>query len=110
MFVNEDMGSPTHYLRTSIVIGKLGKNGCRFTKSCVYALEFLKFHVSSITKVTPREGGCMKVTFKGYRWVSFKHQHVLNGTFCQLWFMFQTQCVHINNACLYCLQHVIDVK
>jgi hypothetical protein len=66
MFISDDLGSPIHYLQTSIVIGKLGKDGCRFTKSSVFTLEFLKFCVSSITEITPREGGCMRATFRGY--------------------------------------------
>jgi hypothetical protein len=66
MFVNDDLGSPIHYLQTSIVIGKLGKDGCRFTKSYVSTLEFLKFYASNIIEVSPKEGGYMRVTFRGY--------------------------------------------
>jgi hypothetical protein len=50
-----------------MVIGKLGKDGCRFTKSFIFTLEFPKFCASSITKVAPREGGCMRVMFRGYQ-------------------------------------------
>jgi hypothetical protein len=66
MFVSDNLGSPIHYLQTSIVIGKLGKDGCRFTKSYVFMLEILKFYASNIKGVSPKEGGCMKAAFRGY--------------------------------------------
>ncbi len=67
MFDSDDLGLPTHYIfRTSILSGKLGKDSCRFTKSSVSKLEFLKFCASRVTMVAPREGGCLKAMFGRY--------------------------------------------